>query len=137
MPNVTGVLETALYVEELPAAIEFYQNLFHFEILFSDNRATALSVAGKQVLLLFKKGASTQPLQTWGGMIPPHNGTGQLHLAFSIAATEFENWEKWLQENNVAIESKVNWQEGGRSLYFRDPDQHVIELATPGTWAIY
>jgi len=25
---------------------------------------------------------------------------------------------------------------GGWSLYFRDPDRHLIELATPGTWSV-
>jgi len=35
------------------------------------------------------------------------------------------------------IENKVKWQEGGQSLYFRDPDYHAIELATSGTWAVY
>jgi len=137
MPNVTGVLETALYVEDLPRAIKFYQNLFHFEILFSDARACAMSVAGKQVLLLFKKGASLKPHQAWGGTIPPHDGAGNLHLAFAINAAELENWENWLEQNGVKIESKVKWQGGGQSLYFRDPDNHAIELATPGTWAIY
>lgn len=137
MPNVTGVLETSLYVEDLPRAIKFYKTIFNFETLFSDDRACALSVAGKQVLLLFKKGASLQPHQAWEGVIPPHDGAGNLHMAFSIAAAEFENWEKHLAQNNVAIESKVKWQEGGQSLYFRDPDNHAIELATPGTWSIY
>jgi len=137
MPNVTGVLETALYVEDLSRSMEFYQRLFHFEILFSDARACAMSVADKQVLLLFKKGASLKPHQAWGGNIPPHDGAGNLHLAFSIAAAEFESWEKWLEKNGVKIESKVKWQEGGQSLYFRDPDNHAIELTTPGTWAIY
>jgi hypothetical protein len=28
------------------------------------------------------------------------------------------------------VESVVNWPEGGRSMYFRDPDDHVIELKT-------
>jgi catechol 2,3-dioxygenase-like lactoylglutathione lyase family enzyme len=87
--------------------------------------------------LLFKKDASNQPHHTTGGIIPPHDGAGQLHMAFSISAAEFENWEKWLAQNGVAIESTVQWAEGGRSLYFRDPDRHVIELATPGTWKIY
>jgi catechol 2,3-dioxygenase-like lactoylglutathione lyase family enzyme len=137
MPNVTGVLETALYVEDLPRAIQFYQTIFHFDILVSNERICAMSVAGKQVFLLFKKGESAKPLETAGGVIPPHGGTGNLHMAFSIPAAEFEAWEKWLQQNGVAIESYVNWAEGGRSLYFRDPDNHVIELATPGTWAIY
>jgi len=137
MPNVTGILETALYVDDVPRAIQFYKTIFNFETLFSDDRACAMSVAGKQVLLLFKKGASMKPHQAWGGIIPAHGGAGQLHLAFSINAAEFEHWENWLKQNGVAIESKVNWKEGGQSLYFRDPDQHVIELATPGTWAIY
>jgi catechol 2,3-dioxygenase-like lactoylglutathione lyase family enzyme len=137
MPNVTGVLETALYVEDLPRAIQFYQTIFHFDILVSNERICAMGVAGKQVFLLFKKGASDNPLETAGGVIPPHDGAGNLHMAFSISAAEFEAWEKWLQQNGVAIESYVNWAEGGRSLYFRDPDRHVIELATPGTWAIY
>jgi len=137
MPSITGVLETALYVEDLSRSMEFYQRLFHFEILFSDARAGALSVAGKQVLLLFKKGASLKPHQAWGGVIPPHDGAGNLHMAFSIAAAEFDAWETWLAQNHVAIESKVKWQEGGQSLYFRDPDNHAIELATPGTWTIY
>jgi predicted enzyme related to lactoylglutathione lyase len=34
MPSVTGVLETALYVEDLPAAMQFYRMLFHFDTLF-------------------------------------------------------------------------------------------------------
>jgi catechol 2,3-dioxygenase-like lactoylglutathione lyase family enzyme len=137
MPHVTGVLETALYVEDLPRSMQFYQNLFHFEILFVDDRACGMNVAGKQVLLLFKKGASLKPIQTAGGAIPPHDGKGQLHMAFSIDAAEFDDWEQQLKQNGVVIESKINWQEGGQSLYFRDPDQHVIELATPGTWKIY
>jgi catechol-2,3-dioxygenase len=137
IPNVTGILESALYVAELPRAVQFYQTIFHFEILFSDERICAMSVADKQVLLLFKQGASLKPLQVWGGIIPPHDGAGQLHLAFSINAAELESWESWLLQNNVVIESKVKWPEGGQSLYFHDPDQHVVELATPGTWPIY
>lgn len=137
LPRVTGVLETALYVKDLSRAIEFYQRLFQFEILFVDARACGMSVAGKQVLLLFKQGASLKPHQAAGGLIPPHDGAGQLHMAFSISTAEFEAWEKRLAENQIAIESKVKWEKGGQSLYFRDPDQHVIELATPGTWTIY
>jgi catechol 2,3-dioxygenase-like lactoylglutathione lyase family enzyme len=42
-----------------------------------------------------------------------------------------------LQERGIAIESAVDWPRGGRSLYFRDPDRHLLELITPGCWSIY
>jgi catechol 2,3-dioxygenase-like lactoylglutathione lyase family enzyme len=40
-------------------------------------------------------------------------------------------------DNGIAIESKVQWELGGQSLYFRDPDGNSLELATPGLWSIY
>ena len=49
----------------------------------------------------------------------------------------FEHWRHCLAQNDVAIESRVDWPRGGASLYFRDPDGHLLELITPGCWAIY
>jgi hypothetical protein len=37
----------------------------------------------------------------------------------------------------VSIESVVTWPRGGTSLYFRDPNDHLLELITPGVWSIY
>jgi catechol 2,3-dioxygenase-like lactoylglutathione lyase family enzyme len=34
----------------------------------------------------------------------------------------------------IAIEGRTNWRRGGISIYFRDPDGHLLELATPGLW---
>jgi catechol 2,3-dioxygenase-like lactoylglutathione lyase family enzyme len=137
MPSVSGILETALYVEDLQRSTQFYQSLFGMELLAADERLSALSVAGRQVLLLFRKKASLHPTVLPGGTIPPHDGDGHLHMAFAIPATELEAWEDLLREKKVPIESKVAWERGGQSLYFRDPDGHVIELATPGIWSIY
>ena len=137
MPEVSGVLETALYVEDLPRAARFYEDLFGFRRLEGDERFCAFSVADREVLLLFKRGASTQPIRIPGGVIPPHDGNGDLHLAFSIPATELEPWEKRLEARGIAIESKICWPSGGYSLYFRDPDRHLIELVTPGCWPVY
>jgi catechol-2,3-dioxygenase len=136
-PKVNGVMETSLYVKDLEQSTQFYKSLFGFESLFSDERLCAMSVEGRQILLLFKKGASTQPAVTPGGTIPPNDGSGDLHLAFSISLSDLEHWQQWLHENNVEIESIVTWKLGGQSLYFRDPDHNLIELLTPGTWATY
>ena len=137
MPILNGVLETALYVGDLERSIRFYKETFQFEAIGGDDRFCALNVAGRQVLLLFRKGGTTAPVATPGGVIPSHDGNGQLHFAFSIPASQLEAWEDWLQEKEVPVESKVRWPGGGVSLYLRDPDGHLVELATPSLWSIY
>jgi catechol 2,3-dioxygenase-like lactoylglutathione lyase family enzyme len=137
IPCLAGLLETSLYVEDLERSKRFYRTLFQFQILGEDDRLCALSVAGRQILLLFEKESARQPAVLPGGTIPGHGGSGSLHLAFAISASDWNAWESRLREENVAIESTVDWPRGGRSLYFRDPDNHLIELATPGIWAIY
>lgn len=131
MPRLEGVLETALYVEDLERAAQFYQSLFGFPVIASGDRLIALSVEGRQVLLLFKKGASAKL------PVSAHDGHGQSHLAFAIAASEIGAWEAWLRERNISIEEDRTWDRGGRSLYFRDPDGHLLEVVTPGVWSIY
>ena len=135
--NVTGVLEYGIYVDDVPRSVEFYRRIFGFEQLQGDDRFCALSVAGRQVFLIFKKGGTLQPMPLPGGVLPPHDGSGQLHFAFSIPEADLAAWEQRLGENDIAIESRVTWPRGGRSIYFRDPDGHLVELITPGCWAIY
>jgi catechol 2,3-dioxygenase-like lactoylglutathione lyase family enzyme len=130
-PKTDGILESSLYVNDLPRSIRFYQDTFGFSVI-SDfgERGCAIHAGPNQVLLLFKKGASLTTST-------PHDGDGELHLAFVIAAAELTNWESWLQERGIAVELKRTWDGGGWSLYFRDPNGHLLELATPGTWSIY
>jgi catechol 2,3-dioxygenase-like lactoylglutathione lyase family enzyme len=137
IPALSGVLETSLYVDDVDRASEFYHALFGFEVMISDHRFCAMSVAGKQVLLLFKKGSSTRVTVVPGGDIPPHDGAGQLHLAFSVPAAALPAWEARLTELDIPLESKVAWPRGGHSIYFRDPDRNLVELITPGCWTIY
>jgi catechol 2,3-dioxygenase-like lactoylglutathione lyase family enzyme len=130
-PKTDGILESSLYVSDLPRSIRFYQDTFGFSVI-SDfgERGCAMHAGPNQVLLLFKKGASL-------ATSTPHDGDGELHLAFAIAAAELTNWESWLQGRGIPVELKRTWDGGGWSLYFRDPDRHLLELATPGTWSIY
>jgi catechol 2,3-dioxygenase-like lactoylglutathione lyase family enzyme len=129
MPRLNGILETALYVDDLQRSAQFYQSIFGFEIIDGEGtRLWSLGVAERQILLLCKKGASANMARG------AHDGDGHLHLAFAIPAEELRAWELWLAERGVAIEEKMNWPRGGCSLYFRDPDQHILEVATPGVW---
>jgi catechol 2,3-dioxygenase-like lactoylglutathione lyase family enzyme len=140
MAAVSRILESFLWVQDAERSAEFYQSLFGFEVIGRSSEAgrlVALSVGGSQVLLLGKIGASTKPSLTAGGVIPPTEGSGNSHLAFPIASSEWEAWEQQLTEKGIALESKVKWERGGQSLYFRDPDGNLLELATPGVWTIY
>jgi catechol 2,3-dioxygenase-like lactoylglutathione lyase family enzyme len=135
-PPIQGVLETGLYVADLARSREFYSRLFGFPLMVGDERFCAFDVAGRDVLLLFLKGGTPGPVHTPGGWIPPHDGAGQLHFAFAVAAEDLAAWEARLAGEGIEIESRVDWPRG-RSVYFRDPDQHLVELVTPGLWANY
>jgi catechol 2,3-dioxygenase-like lactoylglutathione lyase family enzyme len=130
-PATQGILESALYVDSVERSREFYRELFGFQMI-SDFGETgcALDAGRRNVLLLFRKGAS-RDIQS------PHDGDGELHLAFAIEADGLPVWESWLGRHGIAMEEKRTWSAGGQSIYFRDPDRHLIELVTPGVWTNY
>jgi catechol 2,3-dioxygenase-like lactoylglutathione lyase family enzyme len=137
IPRVSHVLETSLYVSDLDRAQQFYRATFGFELFLRDGRMCSLGVPGGAVLLLFRRGGSVEPARTPGGTIPAHDGDGALHLCFAIPRGELEPWERHLAAAGIAVESRVIWPGGGESLYFRDPDGHSLEVATPGLWPSY
>ena len=137
MPTLSGVIETALYVDDLEQARLFYEDILGLSRLTGDARFLAFDVGGRSVLLLFRRGATLETVHLPGGTIPPHDGSGPIHVAFSVAADDLAAWEARLGEQGVAIEGRTDWPRGGRSIYFRDPDNHLLELVTPGVWAIY
>jgi len=94
-------------------------------------------VGGNGVLLLFREGGSLQPIETPGGAVPPHDGHGPMHIAFSIPHDELDEWQHHLTEAGVLLEGRTQWRRGGVSVYFRDPDGHLLEFATPGLWKGY
>jgi catechol 2,3-dioxygenase-like lactoylglutathione lyase family enzyme len=130
-PKSDGILESSLYVNDVVASARFYEKIFGFQVI-SDfgERGCAMQAGDRQVLLLFEKGGSRE-------IVSPHDGDGELHIAFAIAASELAKWEAWLPENGIAVEEKRTWERGGTSVYFRDPDRHLLEIATPGVWSIY
>jgi catechol 2,3-dioxygenase-like lactoylglutathione lyase family enzyme len=137
MLSITRILETALYVNDLDEAVSFYRDVLGLRVLESSPRLVAMDAGQATVLLLFKRGRTLSGVETSSGWIPPHDGEGPVHLAFAIATETLTAWEVHLQERGVGIESRVRWEGGGQSIYFRDPAGHSVELATPGTWAVY
>ena len=137
MPTLSELKETSLYVDDLDRSKSFYTTVLGLPVLVDDERFCALDVAAKHILLLFVRGASLEETRLPGGTIPPHDGAGSLHIAFAVTSKELPVWETHLQFNKVEILSRVYWPRGGQSIYFRDPDGHLLELLTPGVWQTY
>jgi catechol 2,3-dioxygenase-like lactoylglutathione lyase family enzyme len=136
-PKISGLLETALYVDDMDRSIDFFTRVLHLVPMVRSERITAFDAGRSGVLLLFTRGASKADMPSGQGTIPGHDGSGPLHMAFAIASDAYDDWCAELTAHEVAIYSEVRWQRGGRSVYFHDPDGHVLELATPGLWDNY
>jgi catechol 2,3-dioxygenase-like lactoylglutathione lyase family enzyme len=136
-PKIAGVLETALYVDDLDRAAGFYEDVLGLKPINKDQRFAGYDAGPRSVLLLFKRGSTLETVHMPGGTIPPHDGQGPLHIAFAIAVDALPAWEQHLAGRGIAIEGRTDWPRGGKSIYFRDPDNHLLELATPGLWPNY
>lgn len=133
-PRVAGLLETALYVDDMARSARFFRDVLGLVPMIESDRLTAFDAGHGGVLLVFARGQSGEDVTTPGGTIPGHDGSGPLHMAFAIRADDVAAWRAQLAAHGVAITQEVTWPAGGRSLYFTDPDGHVLELATPGLW---
>jgi catechol 2,3-dioxygenase-like lactoylglutathione lyase family enzyme len=137
-PALRGVLETCVYVEDVARSREFYGRIFGFKgMIDGEERICPLNVAPGQVLILFKRGGTLEDVPVGGGHIPAHDGGGEQHFAFAVPEGSLDQWKTFLAQEGVEVESEVRWPQGGRSIYFRDPDRLVVELATPGLWSNY
>jgi len=133
-PSIDGLLETSLYARDLEVTAGFYRDLFGFRTLVDSPRLVAFEVAERSVLLVFQTGSTEDDVVEARGRIPGHDGRGRLHLALSIGSGDLEAWRKRLAERGVEVAGEYRWPRGGVSLYFRDPDGALVELATPGLW---
>jgi len=135
-PSIRRLLETALYCDDIARTAAFYQQLLGRAPMLESERLVAFDAGDATVLLIFRRGHA-QALPTVGGLVPGHDGAGPVHIAFAIDRSDLAPWESRLETLGIAIESRVTWDSGGVSLYFRDPDGRSVELATPGLWPTY
>ena len=138
MPRLNGVLETVLYTRDMAAAREFFESVMGLSAHTADHRFTAYALDWN-MLLLFAVGETSETVQLPGdmGTIPPHDGRGRQHIALAIDTDQLEAWASHLAAHDVAIEGRTHWPKGAESLYFRDPDGHLLEVVTPGIWPNY
>jgi catechol 2,3-dioxygenase-like lactoylglutathione lyase family enzyme len=127
--KIIKIKETCLYVTDLSKAKSFYNERLGFEIIGEVEGRHVFFRAGESVLLCFISEASKQ-----GSHLPPHFGSGQLHLAFEVSKVAYENWKNTIKSLDIKIEQEYDWGGGYLSFYFRDPDNHLLEIVMEGMW---
>ncbi len=132
MNQIQGIVETAIYAEDLDAALLFYRDLLGLEFVTQEkDRHVFFRVGTSNMLLIFRAETTLQ-----GDHLPPHGAIGPSHFAFAILAESLPYWRQRLAQYGVAIEKEVTWPTGSISLYFRDPAGNAVELLTPGLWGL-
>jgi catechol 2,3-dioxygenase-like lactoylglutathione lyase family enzyme len=133
----SAILETCLSVSDLARSQEFYTGLFDYPVMKSDDRFCAFNINNRQVLILFRRGSDPHGTTLLFGFIPSHGSNGQSHIGFSIPPASLSEWRARLAQRGIPEESSFAWPGGGISIYFRDPDGHLLELLTPGVWPMW
>src|SRR6266849_2031408 len=138
--KLNGLVETALFVENLARACAFYEQVLGLVKIKASDSGCVFRVADQRYLLLVTHEGARTPNKSPNGIVlppcalPQHYGRGPGHIAFGVSSAALDSWRARLENRHVQILSEVTWESGARSFYFRDPDGHMIELATSGIW---
>jgi len=130
--QLTAIMETCLYVNDLAAAIPFYEKVLGLPCVQQEMSRHAFFQCGSQMLLLFLPEVSSAESSD----VPQHGSQGPGHVAFHIEPAKLTHWQQHLEQNGIPIEQHVQWPHGGNSLYFRDPAGNSLELVSTDVWKL-
>lgn len=128
---IVQIKETCLYVTDLENTRAFYQDVLGLPLLSLVPGRHVFFRAGASVLLCFLSSATQNDVG-----LPPHYGYGQQHLAFEVTPQLYEDTKKSFLAKGITIEHEHTWPGGFTSFYFRDPDQHCLEIVQSGMWEV-
>ncbi|KAM0718902.1 hypothetical protein Q7P37_005974 [Cladosporium fusiforme] len=139
-PQIGQILETVLYSSNPSELAEWYKRIFSLQP-FIEGPVIGFSLPNNTILLLFDPSKTSKDTSLTGasqGLIPKHGieGTGRgQHISF--ACDDVAEWEAWFEEQGVKVEGRMSWEMGGKSLYVRDSEGHLVEVMTRGVWKVY
>lgn len=133
-PPLSGVLEAALYVDDLDAARRFYGGTLGLEEVIAAEGRHVFFRCGSTIVLLFRAEATRVPTDNARLPVPPHGADGPGHLCFAADGRALEEWRSHLLSEGIGIEADFRWPNGARSIYVRDPAGNSVEFAEPKLW---
>jgi catechol 2,3-dioxygenase-like lactoylglutathione lyase family enzyme len=133
---IRGVLEAALYADDLDAARRFYGGVLGLEEIAAQEGRHVFFRAGTSVLLIFRAEASRRPPGPDALPVPPHGAEGAGHACLTVAEADLPALADHLTASGIEIESDFTWPHGPRSIYVRDPAGNSVEFAAPALWGL-
>lgn len=128
---IESVYETVVYAEDVRAIASFYAETLGLRLVGEpDELLASLRLPDGGMFLVFNSRVAAQP----GRPVPSHGTMGAGHVAFAVGRDSLDDWAERLAGRGVEIEQAVEWESGGRSLYFRDPAGNSVELVEGDIW---
>ena len=123
------IFESVLYATDLGAAEQFYSGVLGLEVITRSDLVVSFRCSDG-VLLVFNPELSSAA----GRDVPSHGRLGSGHVAFVATESELQQWKERLTSAGIEIEKVVEWEQGGRSIYVRDPAGNSVEFAPLTLW---
>ena len=134
MPDTKPTLETldhlVLTVASIDRTVTFYENALGMtaqRFTVADGTTRTALAFGAQKINLHQAGAEFEPKAA-------HPNPGSADLCF-LSTTALEDWQSHLAAQGITIEEGPVPRTGAtgpiRSIYVRDPDGNLIEVANP------
>ncbi|CAN5645285.1 glyoxalase/bleomycin resistance/extradiol dioxygenase family protein [soil metagenome] len=127
--KVDDVLECCIYAPDVAAAADFYSQVLGLESFSVVAGRHAFFRCGGRVFLLFNPQRTLE-----SDSVPAHGALGPGHVAFSVQEQDLSEWREHLRRCGIPVESELEWPNGGRSIYVRDPAGNSVELAPARIW---
>lgn len=132
----TGVLEAAVYVDDLDAAEGFYAGVVGLKVITRKDPRHVFFACGQSVVLAFVAEETSQPGDGSGIPVPLHGALGPGHICFNVPGEDLDGWVDRLSGQGIEIEADFHWPNGARSVYVRDPAGNSVEFAEPKLWGL-
>ena len=123
------IFETILYADDLAAAKAFYEEVLGMTVILETDLFMTFRLSWS-VLLIFDPKKSVEA----GRSVPAHGAIGEGHVAFAASDGEIDEWKAHFDKHSIPIDQIVEWEQGGRSLYVRDPAGNSVEFAPSTLW---
>jgi non-canonical purine NTP pyrophosphatase (RdgB/HAM1 family) len=130
--RASRILETVLYARDLDAMRAFYEGVIGLEVHSELPGKFVFFRMADQMLLIFNPDLTANQKTEDGP--PPHGTEGAGHVCFRCGEGDLERWRAHLEGKGVPIEKTLDWPQGGRSIYFRDPAGNSVEFSDGTLW---